>query len=50
MLPKSQEKDDSSNLVDEESKQPQDQTQSGSPNKLSVNVGIRDHLHDLILK
>ena len=37
MLPTNQ---DSSNLVDEESKQPQGETQSCSPNKLSANIGI----------
>ena len=40
MLPKNHEKEDSSNLVDEESKQPQDETQSGSSNKPSAITGI----------
>ena len=40
MLPKNQEKEDSSSLVDEESKQLQGETQSGSPKKPSAISGI----------
>ena len=40
MLPKNNEKGDSSNLVEEESKQLQDETQSGSPNKPSTIIGM----------
>ena len=40
MIPKNQGKENSSNLVDEESKQPLGETQSGSPNKPSAIVGI----------
>ena len=52
MLPKA--KGDSFNLVDEESEQSQDETESGSPNKPSTIIGImlsifiifgHDHLH-----
>ena len=40
MLPKNQEMEGSSNLVDEELKQPQGETQSGSLNKPSIVTGI----------
>ena len=40
MLPKNQEKKDSSNFIDEESKQPQGETQIGAPNKPSAVTGI----------
>ena len=40
MLPKNQEKEDSSNLVNEESKQPQVEAQIGSPNRASAIIGI----------
>ena len=41
MLPKNQEKEDSSSLVYEELKQLQGETQSGSPNKASAIIGMR---------
>ena len=40
MLSKNQEKEDPSNHVDEESKQLQGETQSGSPNRSSAITGI----------
>ena len=40
MLPKNHEKEDSSNLVDQESKQPQGETQRGFPSKQLAITGI----------